>query len=273
MSVNDIYEEIEQIKADIDQRVKHPYLMKFIDVPIIEEQKLLLLYFILKKSNMPFDRIRQSTVATMLVQLALDTHELVGLHRIEDDNPFMKQRQLTVLGGDYYSGLYYYLLALVDDIPMLKILSTAIKEINEHKISVYHQDFNVIDEYLDSVAMIESLLVQKVAQYVGNNEMREFAKQLLLVNRLNREKNIFKSRSYSAIIDGISAIHGEKSGILRKIDPKQAFGLVDKQIMKSIHYVETFLETNSVTYSFLSEKVMAFINNLDIAMEKAVKEG
>lgn len=273
MSVKDIYDEIKHIKADIDGRVKHPYLMKFIDVPVIDEQKLLLLYCILSESKISSDKRKQSVIATMLIQIALDTHELVGINRIEEDNPFMKQRQLTVLGGDYYSGLYYYLLALIDDIPMLEVLSVAIKEINEYKVSVYQRDYNNIGDFIDSVAMIESLLVQKIAQYVGNNDMMNLSKQLLLINRLNNEKRNFMSTGFSSIFDGINMVQEKSRGFSKKIDRKQALIIVDNQIITSIHYIEAFLQNHSGTYRFLSDKIRSFINNVDIVMEKAVKEG
>lgn len=273
MSVKDIYDEIKQIKADIDGRVKHPYLMKFIDVPVIDEQKLLLLYCILSESELSSGKIKQSIIATMLMQIALDTHELVGINHIEEDSPFMKQRQLTVLGGDYYSGLYYYFLALIDDIPMLEALSIAIKEINEYKVSVYQRDQNNIGDFIESVAMIESLLVQRIAQYVGNKDMINLSKQLLLINRLNKEKRNLLTNGFSDFFEGIYTVQEKTRGLSQKIDRKQALILVDNQIITSIHYCEAFLQNHSGTYRYLSEKIRTFINNIDIVMEKAVKEG
>ncbi|HHW35947.1 MAG TPA: heptaprenyl diphosphate synthase component 1 [Bacillales bacterium] len=271
--MKDIYDEIKQIKADIDERAKHPYLIKFIDVPVIDEQKVLLLYCILSESKISSDKIKQLIIATMLIQMALDTHELVGINRIEEDHPYMKQRQLTVLGGDYYSGLYYYLLALIDDIPMLQALSIAIKEINEYKVAVYQRDQNNIGDFIESVAMIESLLVQKIAQYVGNKDMVELSKQLLLINKLNNEKSSYLSGGYSAFFDGIYTIQERTRGLSKNIARKQALILVDNQIITSIHYIESFLQNHSGTYRFLCEKIRSFITNIDIVMEKAVKEG
>ncbi|NSL52299.1 heptaprenyl diphosphate synthase component 1 [Calidifontibacillus erzurumensis] len=271
--MNDIYEEIEHIKRDIEVRVKHPYLMEFIDVPIIDEQKLFLLYSILKETELPAEKIKSIMVATMLVQIALDTHELVGLRRIDDHHPFMKKRQLTVLAGDYYSGLYYYLLSQVEDLQMIRVLSTAIKEINEHKISIYQNDLNDLDDFIDRVAMVDSLLIQKIATYFGNIDLKNLAKEYLLANRLNNEKINFSVSGLSVVIDKIRLLQEKNERLYAGVDRNQALALIEKQMMKSVHYLETFLKHHKRTYCFLSEKIRDFINRLDLVIEKAVKEG
>ncbi|WP_017755587.1 heptaprenyl diphosphate synthase component 1 [Calidifontibacillus oryziterrae] len=270
--MNDIYAEIKQIKADIDGRVKHPYLMKFINVPIIDEQKLILLYVILKQSNLCPEKLKQYILSTMLVQVALDTHEQVTIQHLEDDDERMKNRQLMVLAGDYYSGLYYYLLSLIDDIPMIRVLSNAIKEINEHKIALYQKEPNDLDELMNDVASIDSLLIQKIAEYVQCPELQKLSRELLLINRLNQEKRTYKVNGFSIVHDGIRSILERKVGSLLG-DPKQTLHIIDAQIEHSIRYVEKILQRNSVLYDFLYEKVRAFFDELDLTKEKAVKEG
>ena len=57
-------------------------------------------------------------------------------------NPTIKVRQLTVFAGDYYSGLYYKHLAKVGNISIIRMLSEGVKDINEHKVIVYHKEPN-----------------------------------------------------------------------------------------------------------------------------------
>ena len=59
--------------------------------------------------------------AIMLMYIALDTHDNVSNTNVMMRTVY-KCNQLTVLAGDYYSGLYYKLLAKLGDIKMIKVL-------------------------------------------------------------------------------------------------------------------------------------------------------
>src|SRR5690625_4710701 len=116
----------------IEDKIRHSYLEKFIQKPLIDIDKLLILYYIYKDIEIPSNKKQQYITTIMLVQIALDTHELIPSN---GSNTMTKtEKQLSVLAGDYFSGLYYLILAEIEDIEMIEILATAIKKINEHKM-------------------------------------------------------------------------------------------------------------------------------------------
>ncbi|WP_258000283.1 heptaprenyl diphosphate synthase component 1 [Bacillus sp. Marseille-P3661] len=272
MSVNDIYEDIWHIKMDIDQRIKHPYLMKFINVPIIDEQKLFLLYIILKQSNMSRSQIRDYILPTMLIQIALDTHEFVNNDGLDEDNPNTKSQQLTVLAGDYFSGLYYYLLATIDDIPMIKLLSNAVKVINEEKISVYQKDANELAELMDSVATVNSLLIQKVAEFTKRPDLKEVTKELLLIFKLDEEKQKYKENKYSVVIDGISSIIAKQKKPFQT-DSTQILTVINSQVRNSFENIERILIKDPKLKELLEDKLTECCETMGLVKRKAVKEG
>src|SRR5699024_3634853 len=90
----------------------------------------------LNNINMPVKKKEKYMITTMLVQIALDTHDLVTDKKNDTVEPLSVEstRQLTVLAGDYYSGLYYLLLAEIEDYQLIHALAIAIKEITELKL-------------------------------------------------------------------------------------------------------------------------------------------
>ena len=137
--VCDIYGGYAGIKEKLMEKLRHPYFINYIEEPFIDEEKIALLYGALKSANLHIEQIEHYVVTIMLVQIALDTHERVSNKAGEEEIEFHKCRQLTVLAGDYYSGLYYYLLSMNRDIVLIRALAEGIKEINEHKIMLYQK--------------------------------------------------------------------------------------------------------------------------------------
>ncbi len=135
----DIYGGYAGIREKLMVKLRHPYFINYIEEPFIDEEKIALLYGALKGANLHIEQIEHYVVTIMLVQIALDTHERVSNKAGEEANESHKRRQLTVLAGDYYSGLYYYLLSMNRDIVLIRALAEGIKEINEHKIMLYQK--------------------------------------------------------------------------------------------------------------------------------------
>ncbi|MBO9128246.1 heptaprenyl diphosphate synthase component 1 [Bacillus sp. 165] len=205
----DMYEGFTTVKEELDKKLKHPFLMQYIEYPVIDEDKLQLLYFLLKHAKLNNEQIQHYVVTIMLVQIALDTHEKVSVNLNTEQGQSHKRRQLTVLAGDYYSGLYYYMLAQQHDIALIRALAEGIKEINEHKISIYQKDGNSIDEVINSVETVESALIQKTCEHFNVQEWKRFAAVILCLKRIKKEYQDYKQQKKAMIFEAFGQVSGE----------------------------------------------------------------
>ena len=113
-----------ELKESIKSKAYHPYLQTILDEPKIDEDKLLLLAGLFNELEKSSEESHTDMLSTMMVQVALDTHELVTISSKEvESGDELKNRQLNVLAGDYFSGLYYQLLAASGNVILIKILS------------------------------------------------------------------------------------------------------------------------------------------------------
>ncbi|MDC3415380.1 heptaprenyl diphosphate synthase component 1 [Aquibacillus salsiterrae] len=211
-----------EIKEEIDKQLHHSYLKKFLPKPIIDDDKLFILSTIIDQSNLDPLEKRSYIVTTMLVQIALDTHDLVTQSNNESDSDLdKKRRQLTVLAGDYYSGLYYYLLSKLNDIPMIQTLASAIKEINEKKMLVYYREFDTVDSFMESLRDLESVLLLRVATHVKVGNVSDFIQNWLIVRKLMKERDTYVSGRNSHVLtlmtDG-PAFHMNETVAIEAVD-------------------------------------------------------
>ncbi len=160
----------------------------------------------MERLELSYNEIENYAMTTMLVQIALDTHEHVSNVTIDEKN-----RQLTVLAGDYYSGLYYKLLAETEDNLMIKELSKGIKEVNEHKISVFRKESLGIDELMTSIKRIESSLITRFSKYFKMDLWNEIIANLFFMKRLSREENQFINTGSSPMFDRLKEMNFPKS--------------------------------------------------------------
>lgn len=76
-------------------------------------------------------------LAAFLVQLGLDIHDRIDLESHRKEERSMRSRQLKVLAGDYFSSVFYELLAQAGEIEMISVMSAAICEVNKLKVNLY----------------------------------------------------------------------------------------------------------------------------------------
>lgn len=185
-----------KIKKLLENKIHHSYLEKYIHKPYIDLDKIATLLLIYDEIEIAEKRKYECIISVMLVQIALDTHELVTnkSRTLTDDI----ERQLSVLAGDYYSGLYYKTLSDLDEVPLIKVLANAIKLINEKKMQLYKHEMKSWNDLIDVLGEIESLLFTNLGEYYGLSQSElQFIHEILLVNRLMKEIECIESNQFS----------------------------------------------------------------------------
>ncbi|GAB3066012.1 heptaprenyl diphosphate synthase component 1 [Virgibacillus ainsalahensis] len=230
--------DIHHYKALINDKIHHTYLDRFIQKPIIDEEKLKLLAAIINNTALSERQKERYILTTMLAQIALDTHDLVPeSNELDKNNGQNVPIQLNVLAGDYYSGLYYLLLSEIDDFEFIHILASAIKEVNEYKMRIYCGEEFSFQEYIDMIEKVESLLIIHVAKYLGDMSLVVFSGKWLITNKLIQVKERIDDIGYSQMIEiwlGSTPSNHTYTEILNKIDTTIATNLreLDQSLLK-----------------------------------------
>ncbi|SDY86838.1 heptaprenyl diphosphate synthase [Evansella caseinilytica] len=202
--------ELTEIIDAFYQKVKHPYLNKYIKDPYVDEDQVAILYLMLKNKFDP-EYTKQYIIITLLVQAALDTHERISSSRVSDDT-MKKKRQLTVLAGDYYSSLYYYFLAKLNDVSLMRVLAKSIQEINESKMNVYKYNETQQKASFADFRLIDSSLVQNIATLLHMPEWKKAADEFFFFKRLLKERFMWKHTGVKgSLIDLMLREHGAET--------------------------------------------------------------
>lgn len=116
---------------------EYDMIQKHTELPEFPDFRTRLLYAFLNKH----DRLQASSelyaLVTSLVQLGLDTHELVTVTNDNKEKKAARSRQMKVLAGDYFSSRFYHLLSQAGQIELIRLLSGAICEVNRLKMNLY----------------------------------------------------------------------------------------------------------------------------------------
>lgn len=131
------------------------------DLPEFPDGRIRLLHAVLGQQPAVAGYKELFSLVTSLVQMGLDTHDLV-----ENDAPGnktgtigMRAQQLKVLAGDYFSSRFYHLLSQAGHIDAIRRLSESICELNRIKMNGYAKMKQLqwsAEEYLRYGAEIKS---------------------------------------------------------------------------------------------------------------------
>lgn len=188
INFKNINEELKQFKSSFYERINHSYVRKFLDLPKLDDDKVFFLILMFKEKKIPKEKLNNYLFSALLVQSALDTHQTVPTAKTICYNG-KKQRQLSVLAGDYYSSLYYYLLAKAEDVQLIRLLASAIEEVNESKMNLYLPNEKNLLKSFEDVKTVESSVLQKVADFVQLPTWKNLTAEFFFLKRLMDEKN------------------------------------------------------------------------------------
>jgi heptaprenyl diphosphate synthase len=119
--------------------VEYDMIQQHTEMPAFPDSRTRLLFVFLNRNAHELHASEDELYALVvsLVQMGLDTHDMIDtLSGIRSPGE-MRSRQLKVLAGDYFSSRFYQLLALAGRIPAISKLSDAVCEVNAGKMSLY----------------------------------------------------------------------------------------------------------------------------------------
>ncbi len=164
------------IATSVDQ----PYLRERLAEPALDKHKIMVLHELTRDRDNHVDLVH----ATMLVQIALDTHDNIT-HDFDESN--QKEQQLTVLAGDYYSGIYYHLLSKQSNLAFIRLLADAISEMTQRKLTTYYREHEDVVSFLTEYQSIETKLMDKVASFVDQSACMSYLTDWILLKRMEYE--------------------------------------------------------------------------------------
>ncbi|MEH6987215.1 heptaprenyl diphosphate synthase component 1 [Cytobacillus firmus] len=269
--MHDVKIKLADVKEQIEKKVNHPYLLRYIDSPVIDEDKLLLFISLLDDVEIPESKAEKYAVTAMLIQIALDTHELVKNDESEDKG--LKHRQLTVLAGVYYSGLYYKILAALDDINMIRVFADGIKDVNEHKISLYQKSPEAVDTLMSSVMKVEASLFEKLADAFSKTSWKDVISNLLFIKRLIMEKQQFMKEGTSVVFEALKKLTFPKVKEMSAEQRKYLILICDRYIDFSRNIVDQSLLKFPMANELLEQRIHCIFNNNQSVAKTFVEEG
>lgn len=139
---------------------EHEMIESYTELPKMPDGRAELLYMFLNQSGETVHR-ELLPLATTIVQVGLDTHDMVDALHSRGIGRSDRTTQLRVLAGDYFSGRFYELLSQAGLISWIRLLSSAICDLNRLKVNFYvkmKQLKLTAEEYVRQSAEMKSAL-------------------------------------------------------------------------------------------------------------------
>lgn len=267
------------------------------ELPEFPEGRIRLLHAMLSSQPASAGLKDLLAVVASLVQMGLDTHDMVDNERPSERGGLlgMRARQLKVLAGDYFSGRFYHLLSQAGQIDMVRRLGDAICDLNRVKVVFYSKMKQMklnAEEYLLHGAELRSGLFKSFTHLMGGLYERlwpeivdRFARCELLtqeLERMDRPGRLKDSWGVWHVLEegtdedrrAVAQMQGTKADAGKETDAKSLRQLLDKYGVaeKLVHLLhQALLQLQSLLQRMPSEKLARDVQQLLEPFLKAIR--
>ncbi|MFD0670420.1 heptaprenyl diphosphate synthase component 1 [Cohnella sp. GCM10027633] len=177
-----------RIAQTANKYMSHDMITLHTELPDFPEGRISLLYAVLSHQPSAAHQKELLAVVASLVQMGLDTHDMVDNRSAPAKSGMMAMRaqQLKVLAGDFFSSRFYQLLSQAGQLDMVRRLSEAVCDINRTKMSMYAKMIQMklnAEEYVQHAAEARAGLFLAFAGVMGGLYERVWPE---LVDRFSR---------------------------------------------------------------------------------------
>ncbi|PYZ98430.1 hypothetical protein CR205_07505 [Alteribacter lacisalsi] len=266
ISLDQMKDDIQTIERHFYEVIHHPYFSRYLSVPVIDHDLISILYYGMKKRGCSPLYIKNTILASLLVETALSVHDAVESDECMDERT-RKERQLTVLSGDYYSSLYYYFLAKLGDVSLMQVFSRSIQAINEIKMLPYETDDSCSSSKNVRYLYKHTILTVNILKHLKLDSWIHAAEEFFYLKKLLKErKHLPGKKETELMMDILSALDGQDgegtdsvSLIMeaieesrRKIEAALPDWLPVRQYIHS--RMQQLLEDNRIYHDFVAEE-------------------
>lgn len=209
MNATSITQSVQALKSNILQHVHHRALLQNVGQPTLQEEQLFFIQLPFLNGALMNDEHQISAVTVGIVHASLTEHE-----KVKEVEATSKEQQLLVLSGDYYSGRYYQLLAQTGNILLIQKLSEGIVKRCEHQIRVYEPQKRSLEQWIESLMIIESELIAQYYNVYGFTSNTKLMQQTLAYIRFKKELDLLEKRQPCLLYKAFAADSARMDSII-----------------------------------------------------------
>lgn len=183
-----MHSKITSMEIDVLQVLQQRTLDKYTAGPSVERARLFFLLLPFFDGQQWPEDVEDSAKTVAIVYAALHAHD-----QVKEDSPVSKSQQLTVLAGDFYSGIYYQLLSNSNNIKMIQLLASGIIGVSEKKATLYESQKMSIAGIENAAEVIETRLLRIFYDYYGFSQYASIAEPAMEYIYFSKQLDLLRS--------------------------------------------------------------------------------